>query len=75
MLGVEVMATLKMLASRLVTKWKQPYSKKCGYVKISIAITLVRATHCCIRGSRVPVHRNSVQRPQWEYGSGLNLFG
>ena len=41
---------------------------------LGIAITLMRATHCCIQGSRVLAHRISVQRPQWEYGAGLNLF-
>ena len=74
LLEVEATATLKRLASCLATKWKQSYSKTCGYVKSSIAITLVRTTHRCIRGYRVPAHRISVQRPQWEYGAGLNLF-
>ena len=32
-------------------------------------ITMVRATHRCIRGSRVPAHRISLQRPQWEGGA------
>ena len=63
LLGVEATATLKRLASRLATKWKQSYSKTCGYVKSSIVIILVRATNRCIRGSRVPAHRISVQRP------------
>ena len=49
LMGVEAMATLKNIASRLATKWKQSYSKTCGYVKSRIAITLVRATHCFIR--------------------------
>ena len=74
LLGVEATATLKRTARRLATKWKQSYSKTCGYVKSRIAITLVRATHCCIRGSRVPARRISVQRPKWEDGSGINLF-
>ena len=74
LLGVEATATLKRLASRLATKWKQSYSKTCGYVKSRIAITLVRATHRCIRGSRVPAHRINVQRPQWEDRAGINLF-
>ena len=74
LLGVEVTATLKRLASCLATKWKQSYSKTCGYVKSRIAITLVRATHHCIRGSWVPAHRISVQRPQWEDGAGINIF-
>ena len=74
MLGVEVTATLKRIDSRLATKWKQTYSKTCGYVKSRVAITLVCATHFCIRGSHVPTHQISVQRHQWEDGAGLNLF-
>ena len=64
LLGVEATATLKRLASRLATNWKQLYSKTCGYIKSRIAITLVRATHRCIRGFWVPEHRTSVHRPQ-----------
>ena len=64
LLGLEATATLKRLASRMATKWKQSYSKTCGYVKIRIAITLVHATHRCIRGSQLQMHRISVQRPQ-----------
>ena len=71
LLGVEETATLKILASRLATKWKQSYSKTCGYVKSSIAITLVRAIHRCIRGSWVPAHRISVQRLQWNVGASV----
>ena len=74
LLRVEAKATLKRLASRLATKWKQSYSKTCGYVKSRIAITLVRSTYRCIRISWVPAHRISVQRPQWEEGTGIKLF-
>ena len=74
LLGVDAMETLKRLASRLATKWKQPHSMTCGYAKIWIVITLVHATHCCIQGSRVPDHQISVQHPQLEDGAGLNLF-
>ena len=74
LLGVEATATLKRIASRLATKWRLPYPKTCGYIKSRVAITLVRATHCCLRGSHVPSHRISVQRPQCEDGAGLNLF-
>ena len=45
-----------------------------GYVKNRISITLVRDTHRCIGGSRVPAHKISLQRLQWEYGAGINLF-
>ena len=72
--GVEETSTLKRIASCLATKWKQSYSKTCGYVKSRIAITLVRANHSCIRGSRVPAHRISVQWPQWEDIAGIKLI-
>ena len=74
LMGVEATATLKRIASRLATKWKQSYSKTCGYVKSRIVITLVHTTHRCMQGSRVPAHRISVKRHQWEDGLGLNLF-
>ena len=74
LMGVEATATLKRIASLLATKWRQPYSKTCGYVKGRMAITMVSATHRCLRVSRVPAHRISVKRPQWEDGAGLNLF-
>ena len=32
-------ATLKRISSRLATKWKQSYSKTCGYVKSRIVST------------------------------------
>ena len=74
LLGVEATATLKRIASRLASKWKQPYSQTCGCVTSRVAITLVQATYQCIRGLRVPTHRISVQIPQWEDGAGLALF-
>ena len=45
LLGMEVEATPKLISSRLMTKWKQPYSRICGYVKSGVAITLARATY------------------------------
>ena len=51
LLVTQAEATLKHLASRLVTNWWQPYSWTCGYVRSRFAITIVRFTHSCIRGS------------------------
>ena len=48
LLGVEATDTLKRISSFIATKWRQPYSRTCGYVKSRVAITLVRATHRCI---------------------------
>ena len=53
LLGVEAEATLKCIASRLTTKWKEPYSRTYGYVKSRVAITLVRSTNLCILGGQV----------------------
>ena len=74
LLGVEATVPLKRLSSRLATKWRQSYLKTSGYVKSTIAITLVHTTHTCIWGSRLPEHRISVHQSQWEYGVELNLF-
>ena len=63
LLWVEVTATLESIASCLATKWRQPYSRACVYIKIRVAITLVRVTHRCIQGSRVPAHKISVHIP------------
>ena len=41
-LGVEATATLKRIASRLASKWKQPYLQTCGYVTSRVAITMMR---------------------------------
>ena len=74
LLGDEATVTLKRISSSLATKCRKPYSWTCGYVKSRIAIHLVRATHWCIRGSRVPAHRINAQHLQWEDGAGINLF-
>ena len=67
-------AILKRLTSRLATKWRKPYYRACGYVRNRISITIVGATHHCIRGSQVPEIRISVHWPQWEGVSGINLY-
>ena len=38
LLGVEATETLKRIASRLATNWRQPYSRTCAYVKSIISI-------------------------------------
>ena len=55
LLGVEAEAMLKYIVRRLATKWNEPYSCTCRYVKIKFSITLIRAMHCYIRGGRVLV--------------------
>ena len=50
LLGVEAESNLKRLGSHTVTKWEQPYSRTCGYVKSRMAITLVCSMHRCVQG-------------------------
>ena len=74
LLGVEAEETLKLIASRLAQKWQEPYSRTFGYMNSRLAITILRATHRCIRGGGVTAYRISVTHPQWEDGECLHLF-
>jgi hypothetical protein len=70
--GTESTAATKRLAAKLSTKWKQPYSQVCGFIRSRIILALVRAASLCLRGSRDPTisHRTF----QWEDGSGISLY-
>jgi hypothetical protein len=61
------------LACPLPNKWERPYSVVRGFVSARMSIAIVRATHLCLRGSRVPLSQIS-RRPQWEDRAGLGLF-
>jgi hypothetical protein len=74
LLGREAQTFAKRLAAKLASKWQKTYSQVCGYVKARLSIAIVRATHLCLRGSRIPAHLISNRRPQWEDGAGLALF-
>ena len=62
LLGVKALATLKRIAGHLTQKWKELYSDIYGYVKSRVAITLVRVTHRCIWGDRIPAALISMTR-------------
>jgi hypothetical protein len=72
--GREATVFLKRIAALLSEKWQRPYSEVCGYVNARMSIAIVRATHLCLRGSRVPAAQMSNRRPQWEDRAGLGLF-
>ena len=72
--GCEATVFMKRIAALLSEKWQRPYSEVCGYVNARISIAIVRATHLCLRGSRVPAAQMSNRRPQWEDRAGLGLF-
>ena len=74
LLGVEAEAMLKCIASRFTQKWKELYSRTYRYMMIIAVITLVQATHFCVRGDRVTEYRISVTRPYWEDCADLHLL-
>jgi hypothetical protein len=74
LIGKEAKTSLKKLSSLLAEKWGKSYSEVCGYVNARMSIAIVRATHLCLRGSRVPTSRMSNRLPQWEDKAGLSLF-
>jgi hypothetical protein len=73
LIGIEAQTMLKKLSARLAEKSGKPYSEVCGYVNARMSIAIVRATHLCLRGSRVPTSQMSNRRPQWEDGAALQM--
>eukprot|EP00978_Attheya_sp_CCMP212_P006362 scaffold14401_cov59-Attheya_sp.AAC.1 len=53
LLGKEATELIKRLASLTASHWGTTYSKVCGYFKARMSISILRATHYCLRGSRV----------------------
>jgi hypothetical protein len=74
LLGKEAKVVLKRLALMLTEKWGKPYSEVCGYVNAQMSIAIVRATHLCVCGLRIPTSKMSKPLPQWEDQAGLSLF-
>ena len=72
-LGFEANCLMKRIAAKLAVKWKLPYSQLCGLVRARMSIAIARATHLCIRGSRIPASRTS-NSIQWMDGAGVGLF-
>ena len=67
-------SSTKKLSILLSDKWEKPYAVVRGYVNARMSIAIVRATHICLRGSRIPTSKMSNRRPQWEDKAGLSLF-
>jgi hypothetical protein len=61
--------TLLKLSTLLADKWGSR-TPMCGYVNARMSIAIVRATHLCLRGSRVPSSQMSNRRPLWEDKAG-----
>jgi hypothetical protein len=64
----EAKAAERRLASALAWKWKHQYSEMCGYVRVRMALAVVRANTLLLRGSRVCQSR---PRPDITDGAGM----
>jgi hypothetical protein len=73
LIGYEASNLLKQLSKRLAEKWRKPYSVTCGIVRSRISIACVRASHQCLRGSRIPF-RTMIRQIQWDNGAGAGLY-
>jgi hypothetical protein len=74
LLGREAKTFAKRLAvMKLAGKWQKPHLQVCGCVKARLSAAAVRATHLCLRGSRVPAHNISTRFSQWEDAAGLAM--
>ena len=73
-MGKEADLLLRRIAEKLTQKWNLPYSQIVTYVRTRISIAVTRATHLCIRGSRIPASQISNKYPLWEDGAGLQLL-
>jgi hypothetical protein len=74
LIGKEANTVLKVLAARTATKAGNTYSNIMGYMRARPSIVIVRATHVCLRGSRVPMSRMSNICPEWEDTTGMALL-
>jgi hypothetical protein len=74
LLGREADRLLQHLAAKLSEKWEKPYSVVCGYIRTRISLAILRATHLCLRGSRIPASQISHRRVDWDGGAGVTLF-
>ena len=72
--GKEAKILLKKLSLRLAEKWEKPYSEACGFVNARMSIAIVKTTHLCLHGSRIPRSKMCNRLPQWEDKAGLGRF-
>ena len=74
LIGSEGKALLQKLSALMAEKTGKSYAEVCGFINARMSIAIVRATHLCLRGSRIPTSSMSHRRPQWDDGAGLSLF-
>eukprot|EP00957_Ditylum_brightwellii_P030062 2275788-Ditylum_brightwellii.AAC.1 len=71
MLGHEASMVLKQLSIKLAAKWECPPSKAANYIKTTMSLSLVRATHHFLCRSHVPSSLMSTH--QWPCKDGASI--
>jgi hypothetical protein len=74
MLANEASMVLKQLSRQLAQKWECPTAKTANYVKTTMSLSIVRATHRCLRGSRVNSSAMSYKSWPSEDGAAIGLL-
>eukprot|EP00980_Cylindrotheca_fusiformis_P015512 scaffold4410_cov78-Cylindrotheca_fusiformis.AAC.3 len=59
LLGPEAQMFVKKLAADLAVRWDQPKSVVTNFIRARLGIAILRATHHCIHGPRIPASRMS----------------
>jgi hypothetical protein len=57
----EATILLKQRSTLLAKKW-ETHSEVCGYVNARMSIAIVRATHLCLHGCRIPTIKMDASR-------------
>eukprot|EP00980_Cylindrotheca_fusiformis_P005268 scaffold1123_cov56-Cylindrotheca_fusiformis.AAC.4 len=57
--GPEAQMFVKKLAADLSIRWDQPKSVVTNFIRARLGIAILRATHHCIRGPRIPASKMS----------------
>jgi hypothetical protein len=52
-LGTEAKAFIKRLSVLLAMKWEKNQATTCSWIRTRLSFSILRATHQCIRGSRI----------------------
>eukprot|EP00980_Cylindrotheca_fusiformis_P010882 scaffold2471_cov155-Cylindrotheca_fusiformis.AAC.4 len=73
LLGPEAQMFVKKLAADLSVRWDQPKSVVTNFIRARLGIAILRATHHCISGPRIPASKMS-RHIEWTGPAGLALF-
>eukprot|EP00957_Ditylum_brightwellii_P145270 11064273-Ditylum_brightwellii.AAC.1 len=74
MLDKEASMVLKRISQKLAQKWDCPMLYASHFIKTTMSIGLVHATHRCLRGSHMPLSAISKQHWPYEDGAGISLL-